>query len=225
MTACDHVDASVAPTRAIERGASSEVRSAATRHSIAPELKSMSDAPTKPRISPLPHEGEDPPLNIFRTLAHNEDLFKAFGKLGSYLLRHGVLPAREREIVILRVGWRCGCEYEFGQHTVIGRTSGLTDEEIARLAGSDSSGWEPADAVLIDMADELCESNLVSEATWNSMRERWSEADTLELLVLAGYYRLVSGMLNSVGVALEPATPGWPPTAIPSRRSPRDKRS
>ena len=185
----------------------------------------MSDAPAKPRIAPLPHEGEDPPLNIFRTLAHNENLFKAFGKLGSYLLRHGVLPSREREIVILRVGWRCGCEYEFGQHTVLGRNAGLTDEEIARLAGSDSSGWEPADSALIDMADELCDSNLVSQVTWDSLRGRWTEAETLELLVLAGYYRLVSGMLNSVGVALEPATPGWPPTAIPPRRSPRDKRA
>jgi 4-carboxymuconolactone decarboxylase len=185
------------------------------------------------RIPPLPADDtvatalgavpgrSGPPLNIFRTLARNEQLFKGFARLGGYLLRDGRLPAREREIVILRVGWRCGSEYEFGQHTVIGLGAGLTREEVARLAGESTDGWSDDDAALLAMADELCRGDVVEDETWAQLSQRWDEADLLELLVLAGYYRLVSGMLNSAGVALEAATPGWP-DGVTARRAPRD---
>ena len=109
----------------------------------------MIEEPARPRIDPLPvDEGAPRELNIFRTLAHNEVLSKGFLQLGGHLLGGGVLPVREREIVILRTGFRSGSEYEFGQHTRIGRRGGLTEEEIARLADSDSGQWNADDAAL-----------------------------------------------------------------------------
>ena len=33
------------------------------------------------------------------------------------LTRDQTLPRREREILMLRIGWLCRSEYEFGQHT------------------------------------------------------------------------------------------------------------
>jgi alkylhydroperoxidase family enzyme len=192
-------------------------------------------SPAVVRIQPLPADDpvvtqlggvpgrSGPPLNIFRTLARNESLFKAFGRLGGHLLRDGRIPAREREIVILRVGWRSGSEYEFGQHTVIGLDAGLTDDEITRLATERSDGWSDDDAALLALADELCANDVVDSDTWGTLAKRWDDEELLELLVLAGYYRLVSGMLNSAGVALEPQTPGWPEVAASSaRRAPRD---
>jgi len=175
------------------------------------------------RIEPIPREGEDDTrLNIFRTLARNPPLYKGFLQLGGQLLQAGSVPAREREIVILRVGWRCGSEYEFGQHTVIGKAAGLTDAEVARLADAGSGDWDAGDHALVSMADELCDDNEVSAEIWLALSGRWNDAEMLELLVLAGYYRLVSGLLNSAGVALEPHTPGWPAAAAPRRRAPRE---
>jgi alkylhydroperoxidase family enzyme len=173
------------------------------------------------RIPPLPFEGDGaPPLNIFLTLKRNRPLTKAFLALGSHLLSGTGLPPREREIVVLRVGWRCASEYEFGQHTVIGRDAGLTDDEVARLAVAGADGWAADDAALIALADELCADDLVSDATWQALSARWSQEELLELLVLAGFYRLVSGVLNSAGVPLEPQTPGWP-AGVDLRKAPR----
>ncbi|MDQ1695565.1 MAG: hypothetical protein QOJ03_918 [Frankiaceae bacterium] len=189
----------------------------------------------RPRIEPLPADdavaqrlavgadrNDGRPLNIFLTLARHEELFNSFGRLGSLLLFKGRLPARERELVILRVGYGAQSEYEFGQHTVIGREAGITDEEITRLAAADLDGWSPDDAALLRMADELCRNDFVSAETWTDLTRRWDNTELLELLVLAGYYRLVSGMLNSAGVALEPRTPGWPEGAADLRRAPRE---
>ena len=190
---------------------------------------------TAPRIEPLPHDdpnastrtlGSDRndgrPLNIFLTLAKNPSLYDAFTKLGTHLLFKGGIPAREREIVILRVGWRSQSEYEFGQHTVIGQATGLTDAEIARLARPELDDWNDDDAALVRLADELCADDVVTDDTWQELGERWKEPELLELLMLAGFYRLVSGLLNSAGVALEPSTPGWPAGAGDVRRAPRE---
>jgi hypothetical protein len=43
-----------------------------------------------------------------------------------------------------------------------------------------------------------------------ALTTRWSEAELVELLVLAGFYRLVSGFLNSAGVQLDDGIPGFP---------------
>jgi 4-carboxymuconolactone decarboxylase len=186
----------------------------------------MTGEPTRPRIEPLPpDERATRQLNIFRTLAHNEPLSKGFLELGGHLLGGGVLPVRERELVILRTGFRSGSEYEFGQHTRIGRKGGLTEDEISRLADSHSGQWNTDDAALVALVDELCDENIVSEVTWQALKARWTDAELLELLVLAGFYRLVSGMLNTVGVALEPSVPGWPDGVVGGRSAPRQEQS
>jgi 4-carboxymuconolactone decarboxylase len=171
----------------------------------------------EPRIAPLDDDVEGmPQLNIFRTLAHHRKLHDRFGRFGGFLLYRGLLPDRERELVILRVGWRSASVYEFGQHTVIGEAAGLTPEEVQRLATDSTRDWSDPDRDLVTLADELCATNMVSDATWARLATRWSDAEMLELLVVAGFYRLVSGLLNSVGVQIEEGTPGWPATATES---------
>jgi hypothetical protein len=100
--------------------------------------------------------------------------------------------------------------YEFGQHTVIGLAAGLTEEEISRLTNDGLEGWSPDDRALVAMADDLHADDKVADPTWTVLAGRWNETELVELLVLAGFYRLISGFLNSAGVELDPGTPGWP---------------
>ncbi|HEV2652186.1 MAG TPA: carboxymuconolactone decarboxylase family protein, partial [Rhizomicrobium sp.] len=73
-------------------------------------------------------------LNIFRTLVRDPKALVRFNEWGGYILsRRNGLPAREREIVILRTGFLCRSGYEWTQHVAIGKREGLTDDEIARI--------------------------------------------------------------------------------------------
>lgn len=185
--------------------------------------------PLTPRIAPVARLAEDgamaglPPLNVFRTLARNEPLAAAFSRLGGHLLRSGALPPRERELVVLRTGWRCASEYEFSQHTRLGLQAGLTEQEVARLADAGEGRWSEDDAVLVAVVDELCDDDVVSGPTWSAAAARWPDETLLELLVLVGFYRLVSGMLNSAGVELEPGSAGWPEGAVARLSAPREQ--
>jgi 4-carboxymuconolactone decarboxylase len=120
-----------------------------------------------------------------------------------------VLPARERELVILRTGWRARCEYEFGQHVLLGRRAGVTDEEIRRVTDEDAH-WPPGDALLIRLSDEIHETRDVSDELWEALSARWDRAALLELVALAGFYGMVAGLLNAARVQRDPGVPGWP---------------
>jgi 4-carboxymuconolactone decarboxylase len=180
--------------------------------------------PTSPRIAPVAEPSAEleeifakalvgpsgKPINIFGTLGHHPKLLKRFNVLGGFFLNAGLLPAREREIVILRVGYQCQAVYEFGQHTVIGLRVGLTSDEIAALASQTAGTWSSKDQALIALVDDLCADNCVSDATWTSLQADWNEAELLELVMVAGMYRMVSGFLNTMGVQLDEGVPGWP---------------
>ena len=179
----------------------------------------MSKPRLQPIASPAPEVAEilakapsrdGRPLNIFGTLAHHPLLLRRYLALGGVFLAHNLLPPREREIVILRVAWRTGCVYEFGQHTRLGRQAGLSEEEVGRAARPTQNGWAEPDALLVRMVDEMQEADLVSDATWSGLATHWSEPQLLELLALAGFYRMTAGLLNSAGVEAEPGVPGWP---------------
>ena len=156
------------------------------------------------------------PLNIFATLAHHPLLLRRFTALGGVFLALNQLPAREREIVILRVAWRTGSVYEFGQHTRIGLASGLGEEEVVRVAREGDDGWDPADAALIAAVDELQAADRVGDDTWAELSGRYTEAELLELLALIGFYRMTAGILNSAGVEPEAGVAGWPAGAEPA---------
>ena len=178
--------------------------------------------PSAPRVAPNETPSEEvedvlrsaisrdgTPLNIFRTLSHHPKMMKRFNLFGGFILNKGLVPAREREIVILRVGWNAQAVYEFGQHTEIGLRCGLTAAEIDGLAGAEHA-WSADDRLLIALADELCDDDCVTDATYAGLAERWNEAELMELVVTAGFYRLVSGYLNTFGVQLDDGVPGWP---------------
>lgn len=113
--------------------------------------------------------------------------------------------------MILRVGWNCRSVYEFGQHTLMGRQTGLTDTDIAALATTRAGGeWSADDEALIALADEICADDCASDATFAALRQRWNDAEIVELVALVGFYRMVSGILNTLGVQPEDGPPGWP---------------
>ncbi len=58
---------------------------------------------------------------------------------------------------------------------------------------------------LLALADELAATDTVSDALWERLGRRWSDDERLELLVLAGFYRLLAGVLNGAGVELDDA--------------------
>lgn len=178
----------------------------------------------KPRVAPLP-EGEwteaaraviEPTrgmaggkvFNIFSTLANHPELLKRWMVFANHVLVKSSLPPREREILILRIGWLCRAEYEWSQHVLIGKAVGLSEDEIERIAhGPDAPGWSADDAALLRATDELHKDAFISDATWAVLAKKWSVQQLMDVVFAVGQYNLVSMALNTLGVQLDEGLP------------------
>lgn len=173
-----------------------------------------------PRIAPLPPDAWDEetheqlgkmldapdgtPLNIFATFAHHPKLLKRWLVFASHILSKSELPERDRELLILRTGWRCRSRYEWGQHVAIAKRVGLADDEITRITvGPDAAGWSSLDAALLRAADELHDDACIADATWATLAEHYDTRQLIEVPFTVGQYHLVAFALNSCGVALD----------------------
>jgi alkylhydroperoxidase family enzyme len=146
-----------------------------------------------------------PLLNIRRTLLNAPTASQTFLAWAGYVLSEAnSLPVRQREIVILRVGFLCKSGYEFAQHSGLALRVGLTAEEIGRVKTGAEAGWPPAEAALIRAADELVGDHFISDATWAQLRAHFDEKQCMDVVFTAGQYTQVSMILNSFGVQLEP---------------------
>jgi 4-carboxymuconolactone decarboxylase len=177
--------------------------------------------PTTPRVPPIEKVAvkarermKGSPVNavnVTATLATNRLVSKGIGELAGGLLMKGAVDPRLREIVILRMGWNCQSIYEFGQHTLFGRSVGMTEEEIYLVTRPIMQGrWTDVEAALLQMTDDLYGDDCVSDATWAELSKHFDNEAIIEFMGAGLTYRVVSGMLNSCGVQLDEGVPGWP---------------
>ena len=147
-------------------------------------------------------------LNLFKVLMNHPDLVRRWTVFAGHVLRKQTLPARERELLILRIGWLNEAEYEWAQHVEIAKREGITEAEIERVKAGPTGGWAASDAVLLQAVDDLYENSVVSDATWTALAKIYSTEQMIDLVFTIGQYNLVSWALNSFGVPLDDFLPG-----------------
>jgi len=168
----------------------------------------------------MPPGVEVEPLLLFRVLALHGDLAGRVRPMASGLLNHGLLPARDREILISRTTARAGAEYEWGVHAVVyGPLVGLGPEDLDALATqpAEATDFDEWTRVLVTAADELHDEATVSAQTWRRLQATYDDAQLLELLLLAGWYRTLSTVITSVALPLETWGARFPDKSEPSR--------
>jgi 4-carboxymuconolactone decarboxylase len=190
-------------------------------------------AAQSPRIEPVPRAqwderltrlltgspgGTDEPMHLFTTLAHQPELFRRWLGFGGALLS-GRLPGRIRELVILRTAYRFEGRYEWAHHIELGEAQGITAFEIAAVGGDLAAlKWNPLEKAVLAGVDETADQGEISDTTWATLAQSLDEAELVELVMLVGHYSMLSTVLRSLRVPLEPAAialaeaiPGGPP--------------
>jgi len=149
-------------------------------------------------------------LNIFKTLANHPDLARRWLVFANHILGKSSLGIRERELIILRIGYLCQSGYEWGQHVLIAQQAGMTEEEIrSAKTGPDTPGLSELDRLLLQATDELHADAHVSDATWQGLSSHLNTQQMMDVVFTVGQYNLVSMALNSFGVQADEGLPGW----------------
>jgi alkylhydroperoxidase family enzyme len=153
-------------------------------------------------------------LNVFRTWLRHPELAKGLnGHLGRLLLQ-GKLDARLRELVIMRIGWSTGSDYEWTQHWRISLMLGIPEEDLLAVREWETSDrFGAAERAVLAATDETVRDGAIGSETWAALNEHVSTEPEvlLEVVHVIGLWRMVSGVLRSLEVDLEDGVPSWPP--------------
>ncbi len=147
-------------------------------------------------------------FNIFKVLAHHPKLVKRWTPFAGHVLGKQTLAFRDRELLILRIGWLNQAEYEFAQHELIARKGGVSEADVENVKKGPKGAWNEHEAALMQAADDLYENSVVSDATWAVLSKKYSTEQLMDVVFTIGQYNLVSWALNSFGVPLDDFLPG-----------------
>jgi 4-carboxymuconolactone decarboxylase len=148
-------------------------------------------------LSPIAPGRTLPRSNVLGLLARHPVLARAFLTYNAHLLGTSTLPARTRELAILRMAWRRRCRYEWAQHVRLARRAGVTDEEIA--------GIRAGEATLIGRAvDELDKDSCLSEDTYRELAAELDDRQLMDLVFTIGTYGMLAMAFNTFELELDP---------------------
>lgn len=141
------------------------------------------------------------PASTMVVLARCPDLLAPFVGWAAALALNGVLPKRDHELLALRASHNCGSKFEFDEHSDFARDAGLTDAEIAAVAGPIAEGgWSAAEQALLQAADELNTTHDVSQETWEMLVSYYDMPALTEVLFVVGQYTMLSMVANAAGI-------------------------
>jgi len=147
----------------------------------------------------IPEERPFPAVSLI-TLRH-PGMFKGQMVLGIELAAHGTIPARERELAILRLALLARAPFEWCEHVDIGKAFGVTREEIERVIdGSSAPGWTEHEAALLRAVEELLADHCMSDATWDVLAKTYDEKQMLEVPMLVGAYLMTAMQQNTLKI-------------------------
>ena len=145
-----------------------------------------------------------PQMYLFTVLGQHRWLFRAFLPYSGLLLGGGVLPKRDKEVVILRVGRLRNSEYELQQHRRLGRSRGVDAELQEKIfLGPGADGLCERDRVLLIAVDEFIGERTLSDETFSALSSHLNRPQIIEFCALAGHYDAIAGILAALRVPMD----------------------
>ena len=141
----------------------------------------------------------------FQALLNSPDAAEVVASLGEYLRFESPLDPMVREIAIMSVAHELNSEYEWVHHEPMARRAGVRDEVIQSIkSGRAPMGLPAKEGVFAQAAKELAGKGTITERTFRAIVHLLGPKQTVDFVVLVGYYTMLSGLLNALGVDLEP---------------------
>ena len=141
----------------------------------------------------------------FNPLLYTPEIGNASQALGEKIRFRSSLSDAVREVAILTVAAHWRADYEWFAHAKIARNIGISEQLLSTIKGRQPISPEGEDAVLgatQKFIMELLENQRVTDETFNSAKEGVGDTGVVELVLLFGYYTLISATLNTFEIPL-----------------------
>lgn len=170
---------------------------------LEPDQRALYDAiVTGPRAGPGLTDERGALRGPFDPLLRTPAIGDAVQRLGAVIRYQGELPDRLRELAILCAAsqWRCG--FELAVHGRIAESVGVDAATVASLRAGEAADLPEGapERAIHDAARELFDTKRLSDATYAGLVAALGEGQTVEVLVVFGYYSLLAMLLEGLEI-------------------------
>jgi alkylhydroperoxidase family enzyme len=132
------------------------------------------------------------PGDYWTTYALVPDILKASREsLMTMLQPNRALPARLRELAILRAAIAGDSKFEYSQHMKVGRMAGLSEDKLAAIKGwATSDKFDPGERAVMAAADEMVTRNLIEDDTFAVLKRHFTDAQIMEIVYVIALWRM-----------------------------------
>jgi alkylhydroperoxidase family enzyme len=148
---------------------------------------------------------------VYRTLAAHPPLFAALGPVMAHLLVGNSLSDQHRELVIVRSCLLDRGAYPYRQHVAIAAAAGVEADVLSAVTKRNVTLDDASQSALVAAIDDLHRIDDIADSTWSQLAPHFTPSQTMDAIVTAGFYGLISFVLNSARTPLEPSTVELPP--------------
>jgi len=132
------------------------------------------------------------PGDYWTTFALVPDLlFQARNSLMALMQPGRKLPAKLRELAILRTGIVGESRFEYSQHLKVARMVGVSEEKLAAIKGWPvSDKFTEVERAVMQATDEIVGRNLVEDETFAALKSHLSDEQIMEMFYVIGLWRM-----------------------------------
>lgn len=143
------------------------------------------------------------PVNLYRALGNHPALTAAWTEFANAIRHESRTPRALRELMILRTAQIARSEYEWAHHLRMARKAGVAEAKIAALADWRASNvFDAKERAALSLTEAVMACN-VTDDVHAEVKKHFSDAEFVELSLTAGFYALVSRMLDAMRVELD----------------------
>ncbi len=141
---------------------------------------------------------------VFQILLNSPDAAQVVSAIGEYIRYKCSLEPAIREIAILATARELNNEYEWTQHIPFAQKAGVGENVINAIrSGRAPMGIPPKEGVFAQAAKELVRDGSLNNFTFQAIEHLLGPAQAIDLIILVGYYSLMSTVIKTLEVELE----------------------
>jgi alkylhydroperoxidase family enzyme len=146
----------------------------------------------------------DKMLNVLKMMAGAGDMYgPTVGFINAIFQTSGVDP-RIREMIMLRAAVVLNSPYEWQANVILARNVGLNQKEIeASASDGPVTGINPDYVLICKATDELSMTASLSDETLSALLVEYGDVVTRKLILIVGWFNLLSRFLNGCRVQLD----------------------
>lgn len=138
---------------------------------------------------------------LYQVLLNSAPLADGWEALLTAIRNRASVPARLRELAILRIAVLNGADYEFEAHVPHAQQAGVPDAAISALKnGTISDALPPLDRLVLELTDSMTRDIEVPDPLFERVRARFDDAQLVELVATIAAYNMVSRFLVALRV-------------------------